>query len=535
MQKGVWTECKLEIPLVLHASDDQQLDSKLRVIAAASTSLRAGGIVVNLHLRPDKSQSCMPEPETFRQLAPFLADIPYHVVTDLSDPDPSLAYTSSALFTDAHATAVTADTTQLRNLCLSDHSFHSYGSPVLTNSISAIARLQALTRLHLSFRHSQPDFQPLAQLENLDDLALQCQGHNSSCCGVLDSNKNSLRRVVLASDSWDSLTFQALLGAESLEHLTLKVHSLATDTAQTLSCMMAPSTIQIMLQRCLQMEAAAFTALSSGQAKITLLSLWRVDNIRMRALASMPNLQSLVIVRPDLSFKGADMQYQPVLASLVFLSWFQVRPPPLPPSLPNSHQYSLKPFSCMAFQFFYFGRHDLFFSVQVSDHGVEWLVSILPNLINFEIHQEVGFAPNPIGSRPTLSSQGLALLAKGSKLIHIGLEGLCDISEEKRKLLKACFGTWQAAGLTQHLVVVHMPLPDSMQASPKVIALSHLHYPLFGHSWVPQPNWERGEKLEFTFKGQSSDEKARALKRALASSATPRLGQELIGQIFAQH
>lgn len=61
--------------------------------------------------------------------------------------------------------------------------------------------LTSLTGLHLTYKQSQPDVQPLAALRHLEDLALQSIWPQSSCHHELSRSQQSLRHVTLASDS----------------------------------------------------------------------------------------------------------------------------------------------------------------------------------------------------------------------------------------------------------------------------------------------------------------------------------------------
>ena len=86
----------------------------------------------------------------------------------------------------------------LKPLCLSTcaEPTRRYAGAGLCNSIGALATITSLVRLHLSVLNQNPDWQPLAQLSGLQDLALQFQQDMSSCAQVLISNCADLQRVV---------------------------------------------------------------------------------------------------------------------------------------------------------------------------------------------------------------------------------------------------------------------------------------------------------------------------------------------------
>ncbi len=86
----------------------------------------------------------------------------------------------------------------LKPLCLSTcaEPAHQYAGAGLCNGIRAVPTITSLVRLHLSVLNQNPDWQPLAQLSGLQDLALQFQQDMSSCAQVLISNCADLQRVV---------------------------------------------------------------------------------------------------------------------------------------------------------------------------------------------------------------------------------------------------------------------------------------------------------------------------------------------------
>ena len=92
-----------------------------------------------------------------------------------------------------------------------------------------IAQLTSLTKLHLTLDNFSlmVDFQPLSQLSSLQDLALCCARGTASCAGVLDSSRETLCHVSLASISWSVETYQALQHIPNLDTLILKLFVLS--------------------------------------------------------------------------------------------------------------------------------------------------------------------------------------------------------------------------------------------------------------------------------------------------------------------
>ena len=83
---------------------------------------------------------------------------------------------------------------------------------------------------------STVDFQPLAQLGLLEDLALQVVRWNEpECChGVLRSNRQTLQFVTLTADSWTAATYHSLQQIVQLKTLNISIMNANTDQAQAI-------------------------------------------------------------------------------------------------------------------------------------------------------------------------------------------------------------------------------------------------------------------------------------------------------------
>jgi len=106
-----------------------------------------------------------------------------------------------------------------------------------------LATITSLVRLHLSVLNQNPDWQPLAQLSGLHDLALQCQEDMSSCAQVLISNCANLQRVVIASLC---SIYAALPHLQSLQTISIKVDNLTFPEATVVGDLPAPRDIRIL-------------------------------------------------------------------------------------------------------------------------------------------------------------------------------------------------------------------------------------------------------------------------------------------------
>lgn len=230
----------------------------------------------------------------------------------------------------------------------------------LWHKLYDLSQLIHLRKLHLTIgtsSHSSP-FQSLSltQLRRLRDLALQCRGLGSSGAAVILSNQYTLKTVTLASSFWDPATYLALRKATALAVLNVKVHTIEEGAAEVLGNLSTPKSVQIMLRCCDQVHPHAVRALSSGCAKITLLSLQHMPGAQAyrgeiyerlpfwKQLHSMQHLTTLVISMPmqfyhnesmlqkqpnmvdstTTQLSGAMLQKQPKLSTLYLVNCWDV-------------------------------------------------------------------------------------------------------------------------------------------------------------------------------------------------------------------
>ncbi len=115
----------------------------------------------------------------------------------------------------------------------------------------------------------------------------------------------------------------------ALATLDVNVHTIKEAEAELLGNLSTPQTVQIMLRSCNRTRPYALRALSSGCARITMLSLWNMPDYKLRCdsfedgyfwkhLLSMQQITSLVITRPQ-QFTGTMFQKQPNLSTLYLI------------------------------------------------------------------------------------------------------------------------------------------------------------------------------------------------------------------------
>ena len=186
---------------------------------------------------------------------------------------------------------------------------HNDSAP-LSVSIPAMAQLRGLTKLHLSLADSNPavDFQPLSQICELEDLALQCSSSPASCSDVLLSCRLTLRLVSLAACRWDSATYAALGQVPSLDKLVIRLWSFDTEQAQGLPYLSAETTKLEVYHFGLIPDAAllAWSAVSRS-IQVDELTLWAVNDLNIGLLGSMPCIRKLHIVQSP-HFAGRTLQ-----------------------------------------------------------------------------------------------------------------------------------------------------------------------------------------------------------------------------------
>ena len=222
----------------------------------------------------------------------------------------------------------------------------------------------------------------------------------------------------------------------------------------------------------------------------------------------MPHLWSLVIARPQLGlFSTVDAAASLKLASLVFLGCFcmsgregkhvvsaflevgnvdihQKTSIPPNPMLPSINRSLVTSTAHAGFSTRLTAQlTDIALSTSDTSDPLDNFTPLSSGVVRSRLTS--GNIVNPMLPRPTLSARGLALLANGHTLTHIGLEGWSDISEDKVKALLACFGTWSQETVTQGYVQISIAKRQGSRVSrciPWVYTLDHLQTPLFGYS-----------------------------------------------------
>ncbi len=444
--------CDLQLTLVTKESISSaqvlQVCKDVKSIAASSNSLQGQGVMVRVRLRAVLGYELAVL--ISKELGQFLHSVDYHQALDLAaelTKASDFFNNPASFFSSAAFKNLSASSSPLQSLCLSDHSLpqrEACQGIALENSISAIGELQHLTRLHLSIK-ARTDFEPLAQLSGLQDLALQSDSRSASACGVLNSNRQTLERVILTSRGWDTATLSALDILPKLRTVTIKVLSLTVEDATVLSHLLRPNSIQIMLRKCSKMVPEAITVLSSSQANITHLEVWEMENACLCKLQSMQSLTGLTIVRPSTDFTGEALVLQPSLDTLRLVSCFAL-----------------------------------------TDDGLRSLLAAAPLITMLLIQQELQHTcPAELNDSDALTKHGLVSVAQASNLVYLDLQGV-KITRGGEKLLESTICAQQKAGKLQPAVAMLLP-KFSKRYGDNVFTPECLHYPAF----APIPDGRR--------------------------------------------
>ena len=102
----------------------------------------------------------------------------------------------------------------------------------LSRAMTAIGSLTRLTKLHLKTLDGGAIYEPLAQLDCLQDLALWSWGSESSCEGVLSRSKRTLSCLRLEGDSWSAATYSCIAQLPNLAILIVSVKDVDEPQAQ---------------------------------------------------------------------------------------------------------------------------------------------------------------------------------------------------------------------------------------------------------------------------------------------------------------
>ena len=244
----------IQLVLPVHSPEaDANTPKDASFIAIACTWLQDRGVQVCLELSSTAKAKSVPAPAVIKQLAPFFSSVDYHPMPTADERE---SYTfwmgnytdnSQLCLTESHVSALASGGQSLQTLCISDVVQPHW--VLFTAQIPSIAALSNLTKLHLNLR-GQPDFSPLAQLNKLEDLALYCPGFSSDCSQVIDSNRFSLQRLTVGSESWSDATYAAIFNAASLEDIVLLAYILSPANAALVGNLTHPSSVTIRLLMC---------------------------------------------------------------------------------------------------------------------------------------------------------------------------------------------------------------------------------------------------------------------------------------------
>ncbi len=398
-----------------------------------------------LHFCSKAGGQLVPSPEAIKALAQFLSSINFHSVPDLLATTVSFVHGSQACFTDAQVEALPSASQSLQTLCISEHVYTQSSPAPFQAQISSVAALSNLTKLHLTIC-GQPDFRPLAQLTQIEDLALQCSGHSSDCSQVIDSNKRGLQSLIIASQSWTNSTYAAAANVETLRTTVVKVAILTEAGAALVANLVHPRSVQVLIGCCHRMSQRAFLLLSSGRAKITVLELWNVDADHCKSMQTMHSLHKMTLMQPRLNAGNTVFtNLQPQLADLRLIS-------------------------CL----------------QLNHCAVANIIQSLPALQRFAFQQESHTQP-PAGIR-CFCSTGLLMLNQASNLRLVNLEGAQGLTDEMVYAFEADFRAQHRSEAGRRLA---LQLPTRSETRNTLHHTFHVHYPVSWYHAAKQhkPYW----------------------------------------------
>lgn len=289
----------------------------------------------------------------------------------------------------------------------------------MAGSMSAIAQLTALTKLHLTFSENTRalSLRPLGQLSLLEDLSISCNLEPEACAAdMLQSSQDKLHHVRLAARSWSRHTYEALQAAPNLTMLTIKLTHLTAPKARPIAGISAADCFRLDLRNIRSVPDQALLMLSrcAPAVKVHRLSLWDVDDISSQRLASLPSVRELrIISSPQLT--GAAFSTHLSVTRLVFVN-----------------------------------------SPNIGVLGAQHILSTaFPSLqsIAFHCYGSQGF-----GNRAFASIDALQSLVSGRNLRSVDVRGFRDLTERNIKLLESAFSKAQREDNAQPLVTLHLPL-----------------------------------------------------------------------------
>lgn len=150
--------------------------------------------------------------------------------------------------------------------------------------------------LTLTAVYIEVDFQPLAHLSMLTDLALQCpmltHRPTRSCNGVLSSSKQPLHHVILTAGAWDIHTLLSLQTCSQLKSVCIRVGQLSKAEAEQLGGVQADG-IQLMLLTPHRLQADVIQALTASVPRIRELTCRDIPHSWGSYLEWLPSLETL--------------------------------------------------------------------------------------------------------------------------------------------------------------------------------------------------------------------------------------------------
>ena len=327
MQSQSLPSCKIEVKLGIgnDSVSRRNLDTCAKQIASLAKQMhdrQAVGITITFC--SSRGATIAPPSQVLQLLAPYISQIDYYFVQREQIVEGWHVYeTITSAFTREHITALQESSTQLQTLHISDHSHRQVF--LLAPSMADIARFVSLTRLHLTLTAlgTGMDFQPLAPLSLLTDLALQCPmctgSAKKTCSGVLSSSKQSLHHVILTAGAWNVDTYLSLQSCSQLKSVCIRVWQLSTAEAEQLGGVQADG-IQLTLLTLHRLQADTLQALIAPVPRIKELTCRDIPHPLGSYLQRLTTLETLHLLtakevlseglQPQLSVKNLYLQSQ---------------------------------------------------------------------------------------------------------------------------------------------------------------------------------------------------------------------------------
>ena len=244
LQLDNMTSCKVGVTvLVAQGSRHTELANSAKQVARFAQLLHLQQqLALRVSFEAATDTTILPPPGVLQQLQACLYQFDtYSIPTEQPAASRTLSAETNSKITYDHLWYLS--NTNRKSICTfsisTDHDFE-VSSSVKAGIIGALAPMMStLTKLHLTIRDSfflsTIDFQPLAQLGLLTDLALQIVHKVPTCCdGVLRSNRQTLQSVTLTAGSWTAATYGSLQHIAQLKVLTITIMEVDAAQAQAL-------------------------------------------------------------------------------------------------------------------------------------------------------------------------------------------------------------------------------------------------------------------------------------------------------------